>query len=140
MRWVCLRLLGNMSEIDPPKGYTLTFEERPGYLYAYVEGQDDTYAISRAYWQEVADKASEIEATRVLIDENILLAGTLAEVFQLASEIPDMGFGRARIAFVDRYLDQNEINEFGGLVATNRGVNGRVFNDKKTAETWLSEP
>ncbi len=48
-----------------------------------------------------------------------------------------MGFGRTRIAFMDRYLEQNDLNEFGELVAVNRGVNTKIFNDLKTAEEWL---
>lgn len=114
-------------------------EERPGYLYAYVEGDHDTYAISRAYWQEIADEVGRLGALRVLIDENIVESISVSDVFRLASEIPAMGFGRARIAFVDRYLDQNEVNEFGELVAVNRGANGKIFNDLPTAEKWLLE-
>ncbi|MFT3744427.1 MAG: hypothetical protein QM785_09030 [Pyrinomonadaceae bacterium] len=126
-----------MLSTKPAKPYRLTFEERPSYLYAYVEGEKDNYDISRAYWQEVADMVVRIGSECVLIDENIVESGSFADVYRLASEIPEMGFGRARIAFVDRFLDQSEVNEFGELVALNRGANGRVFNDVKTAESWL---
>lgn len=126
-----------MSDTDPTKQYRLTFEERPGYLYALVEGERDSYEISRAFWQEIAAKAASIKSDRVLIHEDIQMAVSFAEVFKLASEIPEMGFGTARIAFVDRYLEQNEINEFGELVAVNRGVNGRIFRDVDTAVEWL---
>lgn len=126
-----------MASDETQDKYRLTFEQRPGYLYAYVEGTEDSYEISREFWQKIADKAAETGASRVLIDENIEMAGSFADVFKLASEIPDMGFGRARIAFVDRFLDQSEINEFGELVAVNRGVNGLVFNDLDSAEQWL---
>ncbi len=129
--------MGQMQEPTLIKPYQLTVENRADYLYAYVEGQRDTYSISRAYWQEVADEAVRLNSTRVLIDENIVESSSIEDVFRLASEIPQMGFGRARIAFVDRYLDQNEVNQFGEIVATNRGVNGRVFNDIPTAEQWL---
>jgi hypothetical protein len=126
---------------NPPhnKQYTLVFEQRDGYLYALVEGEHDCYEISRAYWQEVADEVARLGVKRVLIEENIPVAGTLADAFQLGSEIPDMGFGTARIAFVDRYVEQNEINEFGELVAVNRGVNGKLFEDLQSAEQWLAE-
>ncbi|HQZ97462.1 MAG TPA: hypothetical protein PLP21_14165 [Pyrinomonadaceae bacterium] len=119
------------------KPYKLTLEERPGYLYAFIEGEKDTYEISRAAWQEIADKAGELMSERVLIDENITEPGSFADAYRLASEIPEMGFGRAKIAFVDRFLSQNDINQFGELVAMNRGVNGRIFEDIKAAESWL---
>jgi hypothetical protein len=48
-----------------------------------------------------------------------------------------MGFGAVYVAFVDRYLDQNEINEFAELVAVNRGLNGKIFNDVTLAIEWL---
>jgi len=126
---------------DPPsaKEYALTFEVRPDYLYVYVEGERDSYEISSEYWREVADEAARLGIKRILIDENIPDPSTLGDVFKLATEIPNMGFGSSRIAFVDRYLDHNEINEFGELVAVNRGVNAKVFNDIASGEAWLGE-
>jgi hypothetical protein len=125
------------THTDPIHRYTLTFEERPGYLYVYVEGPHDSYEISRSFWLRIAQRAAEIEAAGVMIDENIAENVPLADVFKLAAEIPEMGFGDIPIAFVDRYLDQNEANEFGALVAQNRGANGRVFNSTSAAEEWL---
>jgi hypothetical protein len=123
----------NLSE----KPYTLSFQDRPGYLYAYVEGDEDGYEVSRAYWQEVADEVRRSGVKQVLIDENITGNGTIADAFRFGSELPGMGFGRTRIAFVDRHLDQDEVNRFGELVALNRGMNARVFNDLPEAEAWL---
>ncbi len=126
-----------MPDVVKEKPYTLSFADRPGYLYAYVEGDHDSYDISRAFWLEIAEESARRGARKILIDENIEEGASVAEVFQLATEIPQMGFGAARIAFVDRYLDQNDINEFGELVAVNRGLNGKLFNDERTAEEWL---
>lgn len=119
------------------KQYRLTFEHRDGYLYAYVEGEHDSYEISKQYWLEVAAEVVRTKAPRVLIDENIVESASIAEVFRLSSEIPSMGFGATRVAFVDRYLEQNEINEFAELVAVNRGLNGKIFNDEAMAIDWL---
>lgn len=129
-----------MSDDPVQKPYLLTLDQRNGYLYAYVEGEHDSYEISRAYWQEIAEEASRLGASRVLIDENIVESASLMDTYQLASEIPSMGFSSVRIAFVDRYLDQQEINSFGELVAVNRGLIGRVFNDTASAEAWLLDP
>lgn len=126
-----------MSEEVHTKPYTLTFEERPGYLYAVVTGEHDSYEISRAFWQEIAEEADRIEAKNVLIDESIVESVSMADVFALATEIPKMGFGSTRIAFFDRYLEQEEVNAFGELVAVNRGLNGKAFNSFQEAEKWL---
>jgi hypothetical protein len=126
-----------MPQNAPSKPYDLTMEHRNGYLYAYVQGDNDSYEISRAFWTEIADEVRRTNAARVLIDENIEQSVSMAEVFQLASELPKMGFGSARVAFVDRYLDQQEINAFGELVAVNRGFSGKLFNNVAEAESWL---
>lgn len=122
---------------NPEERYRLRFEERPGYLYACIDGISDSLDISRSYWQAVADEVQARDAEAVLIEENIPVNGTFADVFQLATEIPTMGFGRCKVAFFDRYLEQHEINAFGELVATNRGLNGRVFNSYDDALEWL---
>lgn len=119
-----------------PKPYKISFEERPHYLYVYVEGEQDSYAISIAYWQEVARECRARETTRVLVDENIVQNVSVTEIYQVAAEIPAMFSGIA-IAFRDRYADQAEINEFGVLVAQNRGVIGKFFVEMDEAEKWL---
>lgn len=118
------------------KPYQISFEQRPKYLYVYVEGDKDSYAISHAYWTEVARECAEKQVKHVMIDENLTESVSVAEMYQIASEIPGM-FSGIRIAFVDRHADQAEINEFGELVAQNRGVTGKFFVDVPSAEAWL---
>ena len=48
-----------------------------------------------------------------------------------------MGFGGIRIAFYDRKIEHHELNEFGALVASNRGIDAKVFNDLKLAKEWV---
>jgi hypothetical protein len=129
--------MDSTPNLDPVHGYTLTFELRPHYFYALVEGEHDSYEVSRSFWLKVAEHCVKIGAERVMIHENIAEKVSFAEVFQLASEIPSMGFGRAKVAFVDQHLDQQDVNTFGELVAQNRGLNGRVFTDVASAERWL---
>jgi len=118
------------------KPYQISFDQRPEYLYAYVGGEHDSYAISHAYWTEVARECAEKQVKRVMIDENLTESVSVAEMYQIASEIPGM-FSGIRIAFVDRHADQAELNEFGELVAQNRGVTGKFFGDIPSAEAWL---
>lgn len=110
---------------------------RSRYLYAYVSGEHDSYEISRSYWQEVSDECARQKAARVLIEEDIREAVSMGEMYRLASEIPELGFFGIRIAFVDRYVEHQDLNQFGELVAVNRGLYGRLFNDIETAEKWL---
>lgn len=125
-----------MADPDTTKPYRLTFEQRDGYLYAYVEGEEDSYDISIAYWQETADEAKRLGVGSVLIEENITGTGSVLDAYRFAADIARMGFGR--VAFVDRQLDHQEVNAFAELVALNRGLNCKIFNDINAAEAWLS--
>jgi hypothetical protein len=58
----------------------------------------------------------------------------MGEMSKAASKIPQLGFYGIRIAFVDRYIEQQDSNEFGELVANNRGMYGKIFNDFDVAE------
>lgn len=119
------------------KPYQITFEFRHEYLYVYVAGMRDSYEISRQYWQEVADICAEKKIKKNLIEEDIPELVSMTEVYRLASEIPTMGFFGIRVAFVDRYTEQHDLNQFGELVAVNRGLYGKLFNDITEAEKWL---
>lgn len=119
-----------------PKPYLLKVEHRPDYLYVYIEGEHDSYAISHAYWTEISLECERVKASRLMVDENLIENVSVAEMYQIASEIPGM-FSGISIAFVDRHADQAELNEFGELVAVNRGVTGKFFVDEKDAEEWL---
>ena len=124
---------------DPsrPKLYTLEFEKRPEYLYAFVKGEKDSYEISRQYWSEVANECRRANRQKVLIEEDIDDEMSMTEMYRFTSEIMEIGFSGIRVAFVERHLSQRELNKFGALVATNRGFFGKVCSDAKTAEEWL---
>lgn len=128
---------GKIIENSSSKPYHISFEYRPNYLYVYVSGEHDSYKISHQYWLEVADECNKTGYKKVLIDEDIKESVSIGEAFQIAAELPLMGFRGVCVAFYDRYAEQHELNEFGELVATNRGFFARVFNDFNEAENWI---
>jgi hypothetical protein len=129
----------NSPSSDDSKPYQIKFEPRPDYLYAYVGGEHDSVSISLAFWREIADECRKTQAKKILIEEDIKESVTMLEGYQIAEEIPRMGFANVLIAFVDRFLEQQNLNEFGELVATNRGLRAKVFNNVEEAEKWLLE-
>ncbi|HEX8370811.1 MAG TPA: hypothetical protein VF604_19855 [Pyrinomonadaceae bacterium] len=129
----------NSPYSDGSKPYLIGFERRPDYLYAYVGGEHDSLEISLAFWREIAEECRNAPARKVLIEEDIEESVSMLEMYQIAAEIPQMGFANVLVAFVDRFLEQQNLNEFGELVATNRGLRAKVFNNVKEAEKWLSE-
>lgn len=118
------------------KQYTLAFEQRPDYLHARVEGEHDSYEISRSFWSDIAAECEKRDTTKLLVEENIPEIVSFSEMYNIASDLPDLFLG-VSVAFVDPYADQAELNSFGELVAQNRGVRGRFFADVASAEDWL---
>jgi hypothetical protein len=121
----------------PEKLYKLTFHDRIGYLYAFVEGETDNVEVTTQYWREIVAKCNENDTRKLLVEEDLPGGPTETEVYHLASALPKLGFYRIKVAFVDRHLDQQELNQFAELVAVNRGVNGKIFNNANEAEKWL---
>jgi hypothetical protein len=118
--------------------YTITFEHRPQYLYAYIKGDADSYDISRAYWSEISAECAKHKVKKLLVDEDLAEPiNSVSEVFQGAAERTFMGLSGLKIAFVDRHPDHREQNLFGELVATNRGLFCKVFDDVQEGEKWL---
>jgi hypothetical protein len=121
------------------KPYTITFEERPQYLYVLVEGENDSYEISRQFWTEIVDYLKGKEYEKVLVVERLEETVSTEDVYRLVTEFPQMGLTGLKIAFVDEVLDQYTINQFGEIVALNLDLNGKIFNDVDRAEGWLLE-
>jgi hypothetical protein len=127
-----------MSTATTSKQFEITFEQRDGYLYARVEGPTDSYEVSNAYWKEVSEECEKRQTRKLLLDERLdSPMQSMTEVFQGASERSYMGLSGIKIAFVDIKADHHEFNLFGELVATNRGLFCKVFNDIIAGERWL---
>lgn len=114
-------------------------EERSGYLYARVRGEE-SFETSQAYWQELLQYCRTHEVERLLVDE--YLDGVLTEtdiyrlVAPLAEEASVLG---VKVAVVDRNQEHALINRFGVQIARNRRVLVQSFSDFDSAEQWLLE-
>ncbi len=126
---------GTQGESRP---YDLQFEERPDYLVARVSGPKDTLPTALAFWREIADECRRCHYQRLLIIEDIAGNLSTAEIFQLASQLPEMGLRGITTAFVDLQPEQLSDNLFGETVAANRGLFGKVFDNVAAAEQWLA--
>ena len=120
-----------------PNHTIFVFEYRPEYLYVFVKGEYDLYAISRQYWQEVADACKENGVKKVLVEEDIAELVSMSVMFRLVSELGQIGLTGIKVAFVDRQLDHASLNELGILVGINRGLIGKAFSNQRDAVEWL---
>lgn len=127
------------SKKDTSKPYNLTSEVRDKYLYVYVEGEEDSFEISHQYWTEVSAECERTGMMRLLVEENILGNGHMPDIFNMSAALPAMGFRDKKTAFVERIADQSELNSFDELVAVNRRLNVKMFDNVSAAEEWLLE-
>lgn len=128
-----------MNENAEARPYTIVFEDYPTYLYALVHGEKYGYEVLAGFLREIAVECRKRNFRQVLIEENISATASKDDVFRIASELPDLGFSDIRMAYIDRFHEQQDLNEFGQDVAVDHGVDVEIFADQTAADKWLSE-
>lgn len=96
-----------------------------------------TYEIMKRYWQEIADECLSTGCRKVLIEKQISAVASMVDFFQIASDVPYMGFAGVKVAFVSSAPSHFEPTKFAEIVATNRGLNVKLFDNVEEAEAWL---
>ena len=119
------------------KLYTVKFEHRQGYLYAYGKAEQDSFEVSLGFWTEIAAYCKANHFSKVLVEEDFETDNEIIDTYEIVSQGHKVGFTRIKIAFVDRHNSQMNNNLFGETVARNRGIQGKVFSNIKEAEKWL---
>lgn len=127
-----------MSDNITGKPYVINFEDGPNYLYALVHGDQYGYEILARFLREIADECRERNVRQVVIEENISATASEEDVFRIASELPQLGFSDIRMAYIDRFAEQMELNEYGRKVAEDSGVDVKIFSSLEEADKWLS--
>ena len=120
--------------------YRLHFEDRDGYLLARVDGPEDTFEVSIAYWTEIVAECTARAAKRLLVVENLQGNAVPAEMEQVVEALIGLGLHDLRVAFVDATEDA-ELLVAAEFRVWQAGLSGRVFRRFDEAEAWLlSEP
>ena len=131
--------LNTMSESfassDPP--YFITVEQRADYLYVCVKLVAVSYESVKGYWLEIAKARNGAESKPVLVEKHEPVQLSIPDAFQVASDLPAIGFAGVHVALVDPNPENQEVNEFTDIVARNRGVPARSFTTVSDAEKWL---
>jgi hypothetical protein len=122
--------------MSPIASYRLTFEERPGYLYAKIQADTIDRETALAYLGEVAAKCAELGSHRLLLDRDIPAMMSDADIFFTTKDFADMMKGK-RVAFLNPYMQNTEDLNFSITIATNRGAEFHLHKDLAEAEAWL---
>lgn len=117
--------------------YTLNFEYRQNYLYAYVGEGKDSLAVSKEFWLTALTESEKHQYKKLLIEEDLDGKISLPELYDLAVWLTKLKFENVLVAFYDRRAEHQELNKFGELIATNRGFRVTVFDSVNEAERWL---
>jgi len=118
------------------KGYSIHFEDRKAQLYVQLKGTNVDFESSRKYWFEIFEQTSRGRYRCVLIERDLTDALTPGEIFQLISNAASVAPRTVKFAVVDHNLGRQR-NELEEVVATNRGLNIRIFDEMRQAEEWL---
>jgi hypothetical protein len=127
-----------VKEDTSDQNYTIVFEDHPDFLFALVHGEEYGYEVLTGFLKDIADQCKARGYSQVLIEENISASATKELVYRVACELPELGFAGIRMAYVDRFSDQREVNEFGRAVAIDNGIDVRQFTAFTHAAAWLS--
>ena len=118
----------------------VAIEERPGYLIATACGER-TAANAREFLRQAFQACIRAQRQSLMLVMN--LVGPPLErgaIFTVISEGAPDGMKLRRIAYVDPKAVHPAGPTFAADVATNRGVNVRLFWKVEEAERWLEEP
>lgn len=120
--------------------YEINYEDRKDYLYAFVNGKEDSLNVSISFLTKVALKCSEMKHDKLLIVENFETNVNMHDMFTLGELVAKLTIKyRIKIAFIDEEDTQFERNQFGELISQNRGARFKIFNSIENAEAWLLE-
>lgn len=122
---------------EPVKEYELTFEERAGYLYAHVASEVSGAQVLLRWFSEIIPKCRETGANKVLVHVETGEKLSTSDAFDAATGVIALDVTGIKIAYVDPNPANFDTNQFGELVAVNRGVQGKVFLTVAEGEAWL---
>jgi hypothetical protein len=116
--------------------YRLTVEDRPGYLFARMSGEEDSLESTMAAVTELAGICMSRGVTKVLVEHDMPGRLSTLDVFKMATKLPDL-FEGIHVGFVIHRTEIPDNPQFLENVARNRGALGRLFGSVAEAEAWL---
>lgn len=121
---------------NSPDPYSLTFEERPGYLFADLKAESIDEEGIRSYVLELVDKSNEVALGRILLYRDIPSIMSVTSMFETVRESLEALRGK-KLALVNPHTSIEDDLKFGVTVGQNRGGDYAAFDNIADAEAWL---
>jgi len=122
---------------DVSKLFEVAYERRDGYLYERISGDTKLPETKVESWREIIGTCRAEDVERLLVTMEGQGNVSEVEAFETSRDIVALGLDGIKIAYVDLDPANHQNNQFGELVAENRGAFARVFTNEKEAEDWL---
>lgn len=124
------------TRVVPGPGFRICFDDEPNYLRAYVFDGTDSLEVSLAMWRMLASECEAVEATHLLVLEDLLATVDVPEIDAVVDAIFDAGLAKVRIAFVE-LRDDIQGSELAEIMCLERGMKTRIFSHEADARHWL---
>jgi hypothetical protein len=122
--------------------YELSVKEKEGYLHFQVTGDNEKETVKN-YLAAIYEECLRRHISAILLEENLQGPGLkVLDIFRIAEEGSlTVGSAIRRVAYVDSNSEHSKPNmRFATTVASNRGLNVRLFSSVKDADEWLRLP
>jgi len=123
-----------MTELLPT--YELTFEKRPGYLYALVRSDKTTLEMAKEYLRRTAEMCDSVSCGHLLLERDVPTMLSAVDLYFTTLYFLDLMNGK-KIAFVNPHDAIHDHLEYAFLSGTRAGGHYRLFHTFPEAEKWL---
>ena len=121
----------------PGKPYSLSFDEKPKYLYAHIKSDGFTVEVAVDYLREVINECRELQYTRIMIERDVAIMLPAAKNTFVAEQLATMDVEGLRIAVVDPRPENRELNRFSAAASRGLGIKVRAYSNIPDARRWL---
>lgn len=119
--------------------YELSIQEKEGYLHFQITGENQFETV-KSYLDALYQECVNRGCSSILVEENLSGPGLrMLDIFGIAEQGSQLASSKIRrVAYVDRNFEHSYDNmKFAATVASNRGLNVRLFSSVMEAEQWL---
>jgi hypothetical protein len=126
-----------MSHV-PGLPYRIRFSSTDFGLKAHVQGVNGRLDTTLAYWRDIAAEVGRVQARGLLVVDDMEGEPPPPEqLLQFVQAMRGLGMEQVRVAYVEKHLEQIPQVELASIFANEHGFQGRVFDDERSAVTWL---